>query len=196
MRLLFRSATNSRPLESNAKPCGVSNSPGAIPFFPQLLMNFPSVQDFPMRAFESPPCPSATKISPFGPTMTSEGRLKVSGPSPATPALPSVISTLPSGLNLKTWWPLPSFPSPSVTHTFPSLSTQMPWGNTNMPAPKLLKSLPDGSNSRMGDRFEPAQLFAPHRSATHMRSFESTSTAAVDPQLLPSGSFAQPSTTR
>src|SRR5437764_11795016 len=30
------------------------------------------------------------------------------------------------------------------------------------------KSLPDGSNSRIGDRFEPAQLFAPHRSATHI----------------------------
>src|SRR5262249_52417817 len=80
--------------------CGVSNSPGAEPFLPHALMNFPSFENFTMRALESPPCPSATKISPFGAVTTSHGRLKVSGPSPATPALPSVISTFPSGLNL------------------------------------------------------------------------------------------------
>src|SRR5260370_17939616 len=73
----------------------------------------------------------------------------------------------------------------------PSLSTVIPWGNRNMPAPKLLSSLPDGSNSRMGARFEPAQVFAPHLSATHMSPWRSTDTPAVDPQGLPSGSFAQ-----
>ena len=40
------------------------------------------------------------------------GRAEVSGPSPATPALPSVINTFPSGLNLNTWCPLPSLARP------------------------------------------------------------------------------------
>src|SRR6266704_503910 len=114
MRLLPRSPTNSRPLESRAMACGVSNSPGVVPFLPQVLMNFPSFENFTMRALESPPCPSATKMSPFGAVVTSDGRLKVSGPSPATPALPSVSKTFPLALNLTTWWPLPSFPSASV----------------------------------------------------------------------------------
>src|ERR1041385_2001495 len=52
-------------------------------------------------------------MAPFGAMTTSEGRLKVSGPLPATPALPSVISSFPSALNLNTWWPLPSLPSGS-----------------------------------------------------------------------------------
>ena len=55
-----------------------------------------------MRASESPPCPSATKMSPLGAVTTSDGRLNVSGPSPATPALPKVSSTFPSGLNFTT----------------------------------------------------------------------------------------------
>src|SRR5437899_2290316 len=113
MRLLPRSPTNSRPLESMARACGVSNSPRSAPFLPQVLMNFPSFENFTMRALESPPCPSATKMSPFGAVRTSEGRLKVSGPSPATPALPSVSRTFPSALNFTTWWPLPSFWSAS-----------------------------------------------------------------------------------
>src|SRR5258706_11253960 len=48
----------------------------------------------------------------------------------------------------------------------------------------------------MGARFEPAQVLAPHRSATHILPSRSTSTALVEPQLLPSGSFAQSSTAR
>src|SRR6266853_973412 len=60
-----------------------------------------------------------------------------------------------------------------------------------MPSPKLCRSLPEGSNSRIGGRFEPAQVFAPHLSATHMLPWRSTSTPAVDPQGRPSGSFAQ-----
>ena len=36
----------------------------------------------------------ATKMSPFGPMATSHGWLKVSCPSPTTPALPRVIRTL------------------------------------------------------------------------------------------------------
>ena len=63
-------------------------------------MKVPSFENLTIRALVSPPCPSATKMSPLGATRTSEGELKVSGPSPVTPALPSVIRTLPSGLNL------------------------------------------------------------------------------------------------
>ena len=84
-------------------------------------MNLPSFENFTMRAFESSPMwPSATKMSPFGAMTTAEGWLKVSVPLPATPALPRRISTLPSGLNLNTWWPLPSFALTSVTQTLPS----------------------------------------------------------------------------
>src|SRR5579863_6908436 len=191
MRLLLRSPTKRRPLESRARACGMSNSPGPVPFFPQVLMNFPSLENFTMRLFDSPPWPSATKMSPLGATTTSDGMLNVSGPLPATPALPSVSRTFPSGENLKTWCPFPSFPWPSVTHTLPSLSAKMPWGNTNMPAPKLFSSLPEVSNSRIGASFEPAQELAPHRSATQIWSWASTSTPAVDPHVRPSGSLAQ-----
>jgi hypothetical protein len=47
----------------------------------------------------------------------------------------------------------------------------------------------------MVSTFEPTQEFAPQRSATQI-DFPSLSisTALVEPQVLPSGSFAQPST--
>src|ERR1019366_6108567 len=57
-------------------------------------------------------------------------------------------------------------------------------------------NVPDGSNSRMGARFEPAHVFAPHLSATHILPWRSTATPAADPQGLPSGSFAQSSMVR
>src|SRR5258707_13339453 len=119
MRSFERSATNSRPLKSMARACGTSNSPCPLPALPQALMNFPSFENFTMRAFVFSPCPSATKMSQLGATRTSDGPLKVSGPSPATPGLPSVISTFPSELNLMTVWPLPLPPLPSVTQTLP-----------------------------------------------------------------------------
>src|ERR1700730_1427314 len=196
MRWFSRSATNSRPLESNASEWGVENSPGADPFFPQVLMNFPSFENFTIRAFESPPCPSPTKISPLEATATADGRLKVSGPSPATPALPSVINTFPSALNLKTWWPLPSPPWESVAHTFPSLSMKIPCGTTNSPAPKLFTSLLEESNSRMGASVCPTQVLPPHLSATQTLPSRSKLNWDVCPQVLPSGSFAQPSIVR
>src|ERR1700676_1367305 len=74
---------------------------------------------------------------------------------------------------------------------FPSLSTVSPCGNKNISEPKLFRSLPDGSNSRIGARVEPSQVFAPHRSATQIFPRLSTSTPAVAPQVLPSGSLAQ-----
>ena len=39
-------------------------------------MNFPSFENFTMRAFEFPPWPSPTKISPFGATRTSDGMIE------------------------------------------------------------------------------------------------------------------------
>src|SRR5437867_1958325 len=75
MRLLLRSPTNNLPVESIAIAWSSANSPLAVPFLPQALMNFPSFENLTMRALESPPCPSATKISPFGAVTTAEGRL-------------------------------------------------------------------------------------------------------------------------
>jgi len=48
-------------------------SPGPVPFFPHALMNVPSFENFTMRAFESPPCPSATNMSPFEATARDRG---------------------------------------------------------------------------------------------------------------------------
>src|SRR5689334_10061329 len=80
----------------------------------------------------------------------------------------------------------------------PSLSTQIPCGKMNIPSPKLFTRLPESSNFRIGATLSlPAQEFAPHRSPTQMLlPSRSISTALVDPQVLPSGSFAQPSTVR
>src|ERR1041384_328230 len=129
-------------------------------------------------------------MSPLGAVTTAEGRLKVSFVSPATPGRPSVMSTVPSGLNLVTVWPLPSFPSASATKTLPSRSTWIACGNTKRPAPKLCTSRPDGSNFRTGARLEPAQVLSPQRSNTHTLPLRSTSTALVEPQGRLS--FAQP----
>ena len=123
--------------------------------------------------------------------------MKVSGPSPVTPAFPRVSRSLPSGLNLKTWCPFPSLPRASVTQTLSSPSTQMPCGNRNTPAAKLLTSRPSESNLSSAGSSEPAQVFAPHLSPTQMDfPSRSISTALVDPQVRPSGIFAQPSTVR
>src|SRR5262245_46858130 len=167
-------------------------------------MNLPFLSNLTMRALVFRPCPSATKMSPFGATSTADGALNSSGPSPATPGLPSVISTLPSGLNLNTWWPLPSLPRPSVTHTLPARSTCRPCGNSSSPSPKAFTSLPDASNLRIGGRFEPSHANgvpgfisegganAPQRSATQtLLPSGSMSTPLVEPQFRPVGSFAQ-----
>src|SRR5262249_22655018 len=72
-----------------------------------------------------------------------------------------------------------------------------PCGKINIPAPKLFTSFPDESNLRIVGRFEPAQVFAPHLSATQMDlPSGSISTALVAPHVLPSGIFAQFSTVR
>src|ERR1044072_8367249 len=143
-------------------------------------------------------------MSPFGAVTTADGALNSSVPLPGVPALPRVISSLPSGLNLKTWWPLPLRPRPSVTHTLPSRSTCRPCGNRIRPAPKLLSSLPDASNLRIGSSVDSAQangapglicdggLASPQRSPTHtLVPSGSIATALVDPHFRPSGSCPQ-----
>jgi hypothetical protein len=143
-------------------------------------------------------------MSPLGATRTADGALNSSGPLPATPALPSRINTRPSGLNLKTWWPFPSLPSPSVTQTLPSRSTCSPCGNKNSPSPKAFTSVPDESNLRIGGKLDPSQANgapgfmsdgganAPHRSATQtLVPSTSMSTPLVEPHSRPAGIFAQ-----
>src|SRR6267378_2447337 len=184
-------------------------------------MNLPSFVILEIRATVSgvafspcPECPSETKMSPFAATTTLHGSVKASGGFPASPARPSVSSTLPSGLNFTTVWPLPlasglffnsrSFaPRMSTTHTLPSRSTYILCVKMNIPAPKLFRRLPDESNLSTGGRLEPAQLsyvngetpggtsgFAPHRSATHTDSPSlSIATPFSAPHFLPSGRF-------
>src|SRR3982074_591113 len=96
-----------------------------------------------------------------------------------------------------TVWPLPSAPLPSLTHTLPSQSTKRPCGKLNMPAPKLVTSLPDESNFWIGATFEPVQVLEPQRSNTHtLLPSRSMSMLIAWPHTRPSGSCAQFSTAR
>src|SRR5262249_40521154 len=103
-----------------------------------------------------------------GSVTTSVGSVRASGGFPLTPGFPSVISTLPSGLNLTTTLPFGSSPGnfasvsalvtlASVTHTLPSRSTWMPCGHTNIPPPKLLISFPASSKRWIGFALVPRQ---------------------------------------
>src|SRR6516225_4685800 len=87
-----------------------------------------------------------------------------------------------SRTNLKTWWPLvmpfgPLADSPStvslalasLAHTFPSASTVNPWGNANIPPPKLVRSFPEGSNFKIGGSERPTQVAAPAGSVLKQR---------------------------
>src|SRR6267142_5802674 len=177
MRLLPRSATRTRPPRSMMIAWSPSNSPGPFPYLPQALMNFPSFENLTTRSLLSgPPWPSATKMSPLGASTTSVGELNASGPLPVEPGLPSVRTTLPSALYLTTVWPLPttrgsSFFTPgpdtaSVTQMLPSLPTYNPCGQTIVPAPQLLRYLPDLSILMMGSWFDEAHSRPPHRVRT------------------------------
>lgn len=155
-------------------------------------------------------------MSPFGATTTLVGSVRAVGGSPATPALPSVRSTVPSGLNLTTVWPLPVspgnfffsrslIPRASATQTFPSRSAWILCGKINIPAPKDMSSLPDESNFMTGATVEPAQLsygnadspgrtsgFAPQRLTIHTDSPSlSMSTPFSAPQVCPAGRVPQ-----
>src|SRR5687768_5138316 len=143
-------------------------------------------------------------MSPFGATATAFGCQKYSGSRPP-PALPSVIRTLPSGLNLMTWCPFvlsrvapfcaPRALDQSVTQMLPSRSTYRPCGTWTIPAPNDRTTFPLASNFITGSRLEPMHEFAPHRSVTQtLAPSLSMPTPLVDPQVRPSGIFAQPST--
>src|SRR4030081_1645293 len=68
----------------------------------------------------------------------------------------------------------------------------MPCGKANFPLPKLLMSLPEVSNFRIGSRLEPTQVLVPQRStAQTLLPSGAISTPAVEPQWRPSGIFAQ-----
>ena len=71
----------------------------------------------PARAFWVRHCGglSVAKIPPVDVTTMSLGWSNRSGPNPETPALPSLMSSAPPGLNLISWWPLPFSPLASVT---------------------------------------------------------------------------------
>src|SRR6185503_14989958 len=113
---------------------------------------------------------------------TSQGPLKTSVPLPATPALPSDINSFPSGLNFRTWLPLPSLIWASVTQTFPSRSIVMPCACTIIPSPKLLTTLPVGSNRITGGS---------ERWKTHISPFAAGSTEMTPAHFAPAGSLAQ-----
>src|SRR5215831_3700386 len=95
----------------------------------------------------------------------------------------------------------------SVTQRFPPASTVIPCGYANSPAPKLFKSFPDGSNSRIGgfagprpmQVAEPAGSVLKQRWKTHTLPLGSTWTRMTSPHFPPFmsfGSFGQPSTRR
>src|SRR5262245_37432858 len=77
---------------------------------------------------------------------------------------------------------------PSVTHTLPSRSTNIPCGKIIVPEPKLFTSAPVALNFRMGSSFESRHELVPHRSPTQIDVPSlSTATALVEPHVRPSG---------
>src|SRR5262245_29725153 len=156
-------------------------------------MNFPSLLNFTMRELPKLGAwPSEMKISPFRAKAIPVGRSKTSGPLPPCPALPKVISTFPSGDNLKTWLPLPSFASPSIAQTLPSASGFTVCGKRNILAPKFFNTFPSGDNSHIGASGEPRQPLSSQRSITQTLSLLSTKTLLVGAQAR--GMCAQPVT--
>jgi len=112
-------------------------------------MNFPSLENFTMRPLAFATCPSLTKMSPFGATTTSVGPLNVSGPSLATPALPSVINTFPSGLSLED---LLAFSVLVLRVGHPDVAVTVYRHAVRLhehPCAKAFNELSDGSNSRI-----------------------------------------------
>src|SRR6266699_1563020 len=103
---------------------------------------------------------------------------------PLSPALPSFNSTLPSGENLMTCWPLPSLVWKSAAQTLPSLSTAMAWALANSPAPKFLIVLPSGARWKIGAALDLEHPSSPQRSNTQILSFASPVTELVGPQGL------------
>ena len=67
-----------RPARANPPRwrAGYRTRPAALPFLPQAVRNLPAFENLTTRALESPPWPSATKMSPLRAMATPVGRLK------------------------------------------------------------------------------------------------------------------------
>src|SRR5215470_16481959 len=155
-------------------------------------------------------------MSPFEAKAMPHGSVSERGGSPATPGVPITASSLPSGENFITAWPAGLafgcfafsrgfIERMSTTHTLPSRSCAILWGNTKSPAPKLFTMFPAASSLCTGAQSEPAQVsyrnadspggtsgLAPQRSATHSDwPSLSTATAFSAPQAWLSGSLPQ-----
>ena len=98
----------------------------------------------------------------------------------------------PSGLNFMTVWPLPFLTWPSETQILSSWSTDMPCGQTNMPAPKLTTTLPDASNFVIGSMFESRRVLPPQRSNTQTLLPSRDRAPNPAPQLRPSEAWPSP----
>ena len=176
----------------------MSNSPGAVPCLPQVLMNFPSLENFTMRALVSPPWPSRDEDVAVRRDVDVGRPLKVSGPSPATPGLPSVIRTLPSGLNLKTVWPLPSLPM-LVGHPHVALAGRRGARAGQMNIRRRSSSRACRTHRTSGSAPGWSRRSRWRRSGRRPRCScrrDRCPTPIVDPHLRPSGSFAQFSSMR
>jgi len=107
----------------NRKPSEwASQIAGTLPFSsPHVLMNSHLLR-LHDRAFESPP----VRRHKMSPVEAGNGgrRLTCVWAIAGEPACQAAIKTFPSGLNLKTCWPFPSFPWESVAHKFTVLSTK------------------------------------------------------------------------
>ena len=87
----------------------MSNSPGAEPFLPHVLMNLPSLRELHDARVGVAAMSVGDEDIAVGRDEDGGRRIElVRAARRRRPALPSVISSLPSGLNLKTWWPLHS----------------------------------------------------------------------------------------
>src|SRR5207248_5452422 len=116
---------------------------GSLP--PHQVTNLPSFEYLTTRVLVL--SPSAMKMSPFFAITRSATPLNASRDSlsPATPLRPSVISSVPSALNSKTWW------SPrSVTQTCPARSVRRKCVVLNIFWPQARRKRPSLSNAMIG----------------------------------------------
>src|SRR5580704_1782749 len=87
---------------------------------------------------------------------------------------------------------MPLAPPASVTHKLPSGSSVEPCGKINMPMPNALRSLPEGSNFRIGGSLRPAQELLKQRCTTKTVPSRAGSTAVTAAHFaVPGGSSPQ-----
>src|ERR1700728_2932090 len=91
-------------------------------------------------------------MSPLAEMATSVGLPNVSSVSPATPALPNVSKSFPSGLNLKTCSPLPLSAFASVNHRSPFFARPRHGEKRTFPHQNSSTACPmDRTRERRGD---------------------------------------------